>query len=388
VSSGKISWPAQSAATGFAGAISTAPQGAAGRTTTYQNLGNVTSWTPTTACGETLYYGVASQGPAGAQWTTNELPITGPVCATTSAPPASTTGMVVGLNEAGWGAAGAADVGSAFQYDRLDTADGEPVSDFANAGVKVIALFSGPYNTGGVSALNATTWTNNALSYYASQCEGSTSICPAIEVLNEPGGSWFWGSNAMSTANAAAYASLLKTVHNAFVAQYGANHPLILASYDGGQDSSVTWGQEVWAADPNVGSYVDGVTVHPYGGTGSAAQSALGNRADVTAAHNQTGKPVWVTEVGFPTAVGQSSTGDSLQWTEQQQADNIYNFVTWARSTGNVAGIMWFGYRDYGTNNWYGVERWGDGGSTVDGSKKPGWYSLSEAAKGQSCTVC
>jgi len=115
---------------------------------------------------------------------------------------------------------------------------------------------------------------------------------------------------------------------------------------------------------------------------------ALGDRADVTAANQHTGKPVWATEVGWPTAVGRPATGDSLQWTERQQADNIYNFVTWAKSTGYVAGFMYFGYRDYGTNNWYGLERWNQGSSTVDGSKKPGWYALSEAASGQACTVC
>jgi exo-beta-1,3-glucanase (GH17 family) len=193
----------------------------------------------------------------------------------------------------------------------------------------------------------------------------------------------------MSTANAAAYATLLKTVHAAFVGHYGAGAPKILASYDGGSSGSTTWGQEVWASDPNnIASYVDGVTVHPYGGTGNAAQSAQGNRAGVTAAHTDTGKPVWITEVGWPTAVSQPATGDSLQWTELEQAQNIFNFVTWSATTGYVAAVTIFGYRDYGTNDWYGVERYGQGGSTVDGSKKPGWTALVEAAAGQACTVC
>jgi hypothetical protein len=55
--------------------------------------------------------------------------------------------------------------------------------------------------------------------------------------------------------------------------------------------------------------------------------------------------------------VSQPATGDSLQWTELEQAQNIFNFVTWSAKTGYVAAVTIFGYRDYGTNDWYGVER-------------------------------
>ena len=77
VANGKISWAAQASVSDYSGAISTAPNGAAGRTTTYQDLGNATSWTPAPAPGQTLYYGVASNGPAGQQWA-SEVSITWP----------------------------------------------------------------------------------------------------------------------------------------------------------------------------------------------------------------------------------------------------------------------------------------------------------------------
>ncbi len=311
---------------------------------------------------------------------------------TTAAGSAQSSGsgsaMKVGINEAGWGMAGATDVAGSFKIDRFDTSNGEPVSEFTSHDVEVIVTIVGPYNTGGVSALDASSWAATALSYFDAQCAGSSTKCPAVEVLNEPGGSWFWGPNASSAANASAYAKLLKTTHTAFAGKYGASAPVILASYDGGSAGSTAWGEAVWAADPSVGSYVDGVTVHPYGGTGNMAQSAVGNRASVTAAHMKSGKPVWITEVGWPTAVSKPSTGDSLQWTELAQAQNVYGFVTWASSTGYVSAVTIFGYRDYGTNDWYGVERYGQGGSTVDGSKKPAWTALTEAAAGQPCSVC
>jgi hypothetical protein len=129
--------------------------------------------------------------------------------------------------------------------------------------------------------------------------------------------------------------------------------------------------------------------VHPYGlnNVGTAA-SAQGNRSLVASAHSATGKPVYVTEVDWPTAVGRPPTGDSLQWTEQQQAENIYNFVNWARSTGYVSAVMIFAETDYGTNMWYGVE-------SVENSSgvariKPFFYALQEAARGLplTCSGC
>jgi hypothetical protein len=82
VNGGVISWSPDKGADTFEGAVSTAPRNAAGRTTTYMNLGIVTSWKPATpACGTTVYYGVASEGQAGERWTANEVAIAGPKCA-------------------------------------------------------------------------------------------------------------------------------------------------------------------------------------------------------------------------------------------------------------------------------------------------------------------
>lgn len=88
-----------------------------------------------------------------------------------------------------------------------------------------------------------------------------------------------------------------------------------------------------------------------------AQNSAEGKRELVVQAYEATGLPVFVTEVGWPTAVGQPQTGDSLQWTEQQQAENITSFIRWARSTHFVAMVIYFNYVDYGSNTWYGIER-------------------------------
>jgi hypothetical protein len=299
--------------------------------------------------------------------------------------------MLVGLNAGGWGPTEPARESGAVSVVRLDAdLSANDVSYYTSIGMRVDLDFSGPYQssggpdgTGGVRALDATSWAQNALNYYETNCGGSTANCPVIEVLNEVAGSWFWGANASDSANAVAYVNLLKTVYGVFTAKYGSNRPQILASYD----TSTGWWARVEAADPNVGDYFDGPVYHAYGGASDPAQSALGSRSEVEQAHTDTGKTVWITEVGWPTAVGQPPTGDSLQWTEPQQADNIYNFVVWARSTGYVGAVMIFGSLDYGTNNWYGVMRYGEGGSTVDFSDKPSFRALYCAAHGlpESC---
>jgi hypothetical protein len=316
--------------------------------------------------------------------------VAAPVKAAAPAPvtPAASGPMMVGLNP-GWGATSASDMkASGLTLARMNTTVGgtENPKTYHADGIKVIVTFpgdvNGSYNSGGVSAINVSNWVNMATSYYASRCAGSTSYCPAIEVLNEPFGAWFWGSNADSAQNAGAYARLVQAVHQAFQSHYGAGAPKILASYNPNP-----WWSGMLAAVPGITSDIDGVVVHAYGGVGSPASSALGNRGLVTQAHSTSGKPVWVTEFGWPTALGQPATEDSLQWNETQQADNIYNFVNWARSTGYVAAATYFDYRDYGSNQWYGLERANEPGKSQF-SKKPGWYALAESAAGQSCTVC
>jgi hypothetical protein len=317
--------------------------------------------------------------------------------------------MVVGMNAGGWGPSGAADASKAVQYIRLDVDDGEPVSDFSSNGAKVDVLFSGDmnntninnfdaYNTGGVSAINISGWVTNALAYYKSQC--TPTECPMLEVLNEPDGSWFWGTNANDTTNADAYAKLLQATYAGFHTAYcgGAtikcsNAPLILATY-----SNSPWGPEWWNYDESAlgpsSSYVDGVVEHPYGGgdTTNYAASAAGDEAQVATAHANTGEPVYVTEVGWPTddsgpsPTTANSTGDSDQWPLADsagnsqhgldQCDNVYNFISWTRSTDYVNAVYIYGYinaADTGGAQ-YGVE-------THALVHKPAYYSLQAAAE-------
>lgn len=260
-----------------------------------------------------------------------------------------TSPMWVGVDVGGWPSTFASDVAGAASYVRVNSQSSVP--GYIAAGLHVIDLLLDE-NSAGVSGLNATE--------YAAKAVAAVKASPnmaALEVLNEPGNEWgAMGPNAGSAANAAAYDHLLKVVHEALVANFGNNYPPVLASYDGGEGPT-TWGQEMWAAEPNVGNYINGITLHSYGGTSNRAHSALGDRGMIEAAHAQHPDiPIYITEVGWPTAVGQPSTGDSLQWTEAEQAQNITNFVNWAKGTGYIQDVTIFNYRDYGSNDFYGIE--------------------------------
>lgn len=286
----------------------------------------------------------------------------------TPSPSPSPSGMIVGLDAGNYGTAGAADVRGAVNTVRYETELGvSALENFKKAGLRIQMNFSGPYNSGGVCALNATTWVADALAFY--KANTTPTQTPVIEALNEPGGTWFWGSSAASASSATCYRELLRKTYAAFHAQYGSSAPKILGTLDGsgGLAFGKLWVTSDWA------TYVDGFIVHPYGGTGSRTSSAIGNRTRVEEARAMTGGPIYVTEVGWPTATGQSSTSDSLQWSEAEQATNIADFIRWAHDTGYVSEVIYFNYHDFGTKDWYGVVR-------SDGSHKPAYEALRQAA--------
>lgn len=239
------------------------------------------------------------------------------------------------------------------------------IGAYLGVGLKVAEVRVGPYGSGGVLGLSATDWANAAVAAYR-----ANPALVAIEILNEPSGTWFWGSNAHGPGQHAAYARLIRTVRAAFDAALGVGKgPKLLASFDGGYAGGTAWGEQVMAADPHVYDLVDAITMHPYGGTGDRASSALGLRSGVAKAHQLSGRPVWITEVGWPTATSQPATGDSLQWSEAEQAANITSIVNWARSTGYVQALTYFAYQDYGSNMWYGV-------TAIGGRHKPSYGAL------------
>jgi len=282
--------------------------------------------------------------------------------------------MIVALNAGGWGRAAFADIGRAVSSVRLESrfATDAEVGGAAAAGVSVGSWLVGTHGT--LGAINAQLYAGQVVSLFKRYGRGGTFWRGrrdlgggAVEVLNEPNNPKFWSD----PSNYAAYASLLKDVHEALVANFpAATRPKILASWDGGEGPSSRFGPS-WARLGGL-AYCDGVTVHPYAGARDQ-NGPLGGHIDVERARALSGKPVYITEVGWPTAVGQPPTGDSQQWTEAQQAEYVASFFRWARRTGYVRLAVYFNYVDYGSNDWYGVER-------TNRTHKPSFTALARAS--------
>jgi hypothetical protein len=328
-----------------------------------------TSVTPPAVPGATVRYGVrtAVEGSAWAPEVAIVYAPSSPTPTPPTTPPATTppptppseapsgsANMVVGLDTGGWAWSSAVnDASGAVKHFRASykyyNSDSQ-MELLAKAGVTLMPLFG---SGGTLAGYDTPTFFNEIVTWFKRYGHGGTFWAgkpvdlgaTTVELINEPGNPYFYPDYS----NYQLYANITKSVHSALEANFApAVRPKLLVSYDGGFNGS-PYGRAIFAA----GAVADGVTVHPYGGHG--ANSALGGRERVTQAHNETGLPVYVTEVGWPTALGQEPTGDSLQWSELQQAENITSFISWARGLGYVNDVTYFNYADYGANNWYGI---------------------------------
>jgi hypothetical protein len=258
---------------------------------------------------------------------------------------AAQAGFLLGVDAGRWGGVHARDERRAANVVRLTNPP--RLTPWERVGLKVIADFNGPYSRGGVSSLDHAAYVAKVTDFVRQNPH-----VYAIEVLNEPAGPWFWGPGAYSSANCESYSRLLIEVHRSLAAHFGARRPLELASWDGGYDSSNAWG-EAWSRNAAALAAVDGVTNHPYGGRGARSQAILGDRRLVEADEAVSHKPIYITEVGFPTG---NNFSDSLPYTEAEEAWAIGSFARWAKSTGYIAAVTFYNYRDARDGGGYGVE--------------------------------
>jgi hypothetical protein len=268
------------------------------------------------------------------------------------------TPMRVGVDSGGWNWESAVrDFSGAAKYVRssyTNYSSDSQMNLLARYGVHLLPLFNiSPYATSRAAFASAVLAWFHRYGHGGTFWSGKTDLgATTAEIVNEPGNPYFWGSGART--DQAAYSGLVEAVAGALTALPAAHRPRLLVSFDGGYEGD-SYGRALIRQDPHLLQLGLGWTVHPYGGTSNAQRSTEGNRPRVTEAHQATGQPVYVTEVGWPTASGQPPTGDSMQWTEQQQAANIRSFVNWARGLGYVDAVVNFNYADYGSNNWYGI---------------------------------
>jgi hypothetical protein len=145
------------------------------------------------------------------------------------------------------------------------------------------------------------------------------------------------------------------------------------------------WLASMYAAEPDLGRYFDGLAIHPYGGD----PAELASKGDIQSpsaqvqqaraeliAHGDGDKPLWVTEIGWSTC-----SGLDVCVTEAQQAAYLRTFLTLASTAWRqyVQAVFVFALRDLAPNPpdnrdaWFGLLR-------PDLSRKPAWYVLRAAA--------
>jgi hypothetical protein len=136
------------------------------------------------------------------------------------------------------------------------------------------------------------------------------------------------------------------------------------------------WVAALYQAVPDLNDYFDGVAVHPYGTdltnlsypTPGRAYTGYDQIRRVESirrefvAHDAADKPLWLTEVGWPTC---TDGGSSRCTTTTGQAQRIQSVFDYARRTWKdyVQGIFVYGYQDNGQNsadpdNDYGLVTW------------------------------
>ncbi|MBA3810022.1 MAG: hypothetical protein H0X28_16740 [Solirubrobacterales bacterium] len=277
-----------------------------------------------------------------------------PTAPVAPAPP-TPSGLIVGVDTSGWRgnlfnelAAGG------IRNLRVSDTSSAAASEAEAAGCTIAVL---TFQAGGtIAGRNPATYAGEVLAYAQRHPE-----VRRIEVLNEP-------ELLADSHNYTAYVALLKATHEALASVPAVARPKLIASW------APTYGfGKGWAAAGGL-PYVDEVVVHAYGGGTGQHKGLEGARELITQAHAESGKPVAVTEVGWPTAVGQSATGDSQQWSEAQQAAAITGFAAWAHSQPYISVVIFFNAVDYGSNMWYGIER-------TNRSHKPSFAALAVAAR-------
>lgn len=260
--------------------------------------------------------------------------------------------LVVGVDIGGWGGPLLTQLsGARVKHVRISSPS--RAAELTKAGLTpaTISLGAG----GSIAARNPKSYAAEFLAAAKANPE-----CKRLEVLNEP--------ELIGTGKEyAAYVALLKACREAIDTLPVAQRPLILASWA----PTYSFGK-TWAALGGL-EYVDEVVVHAYGGSSGQHKGLEGGRELIEQAHNESGKPVAVTEIGWPTDTTAGPTGDSQQWSEAQQAQAITNFIAWARTKPYITCVIYFNAVDYEPNNWYGICR-------KDLSHKPSFAALASVA--------
>lgn len=204
------------------------------------------------------------------------------------------------------------------------------------------------------------------------------------ELWNEP---WDAGCNR----DPAGYARLVVAAVSAARAVSPAVRFLIGGdtSYQTLQGKRADWIAGMYAAEPDLGSYFDAFSVHPYGGDPAVytpdgdtdnQPARLQQVHAELAAHGDGDKPLWVTEIGWSTCSGASgcvTEAEQARYLEEFLRDSVTAWRAYVRA------VFVYDLRDIAPSPaddpeaWFGLLR-------PDLSRKPAWSVLRAFAYGSS----
>ena len=198
-------------------------------------------------------------------------------------------------------------------------------------------------------------------SFWASHPGLAKDPVETFELWNEP----YYSNGNNGDYNPGRYARLVKAAATAgHAADPSAKFLLAAENQSAFVDSTwVWWIDALYAAVPDLNNYFDGVAVHPYGTDltdltyPTAGQAYTGydqirrveSIHDQFASHNAAGKPLWLTEIGWPTC----TNGGSVRCTTPSgQASNLQTVFTDARTIWKsfVRAVFVYGFQDNNPN--------------------------------------
>ncbi len=154
------------------------------------------------------------------------------------------------------------------------------------------------------------------------------------QIWNEPNGDHFWHE----TPRLPAYAKLLENAYGAIKA----NDPgatVILAGFPGDGSIALQRLYELGAGDS-----FDAVASHPFTFQVKNVKLLLERFHDTLAAHGDLAKPIYVTELSWPSAYGKTQHPYGFEVTEAEQAVKVrkaYTMLARERRRLNIAGVFW-----------------------------------------------
>ncbi|HEY7831456.1 MAG TPA: beta-galactosidase [Solirubrobacteraceae bacterium] len=340
-----LTWKAIPGVSGYT--LATIRNATTTRNTTYRAIGAANFVTPPAVPGQTISYGLAARTPVGGPWA-QEVSITYPPPTKpppsepppSEPPPSPTFGLPfvkgVDANLQGWGinnlpqiAAEMNSLGVNWEREDLSWGSIEPQKGVFNwsgfdrtvaaakeRGITILPIVG--YAPSWTGPTNSAAYAEFVAAAVARYGPGTSANLQWWELWNEPYFAYAWsghtpepeayGRDALAAAQAAK--AVAPSVKLLVAADYQES------SQTGGSSSEQkTWVNDMFAAAPTLGKWIDGVSVHPYGGDPALSLKEAGGYLDTSGkwgfqridtvrgkflAHG-VNVPFWITEEGWST---------------------------------------------------------------------------------------